>query len=101
MLARAESRYPLWLIRERPPVTARLGLAVAAVLAFALGLLGWSPRHWTLAAQSAKAPPQQGIVVVVNDEAITAYGIEQRARFLGLSTNVNDQAKASFEGLVK
>lgn len=82
-------------------MTARLGLAVAAILASALGLWGWSPSEWTLAAQSAKGQPQQGIVVVVNDEAITAYDIEQRARFLGLSTNLNEQAKASLERIVK
>jgi peptidyl-prolyl cis-trans isomerase SurA len=81
---------------------------LAAVVAFALGLCGWP---WSLAAQStaannAKSAPspsrgQQGIVVVVNDEAITAYEIEQRAHFLALSTNVGQQAKEVFQGLVK
>lgn len=93
----------------------------AAILAFALGLWGWHSTGWFLAAQSAppqkktaKADPakvegvlaaapkgQQGIMVVVNDEAITAYDIEQRARFLGLGANVGEKAKESFERIVK
>jgi peptidyl-prolyl cis-trans isomerase SurA len=63
---------------------------------------------WTATARSdtAKSPPPssrggQGIVVVVNDDAITAYEIEQRARFLGLSANVGAQAKEAFQRLVK
>jgi len=104
------------IARFRP--TARLG----AILAFGLGLWGWHTSEWSLAAQSesqkwtaraaparseeAKAPAaalkgQQGIVVVLNDEAITAYDIEQRARFLGLSANLGEQAKENFQRLVK
>jgi len=104
-------------------VTPRSCLAAhcAAILAFALGLWGWHSTGWFLAAQSAppqkktaKADPakvegvlaaapkgQQGIMVVVNDEAITAYDIEQRARFLGLGANVGEKAKESFERIVK
>src|SRR5262245_49168968 len=102
MLVPAESRNRFRLIKERPPVTTRLGLAahLAASLAFALGLWGWSPHEWTLAAQSAKGQPQQGIVAIVNDEAITAYDIEQRARFLSLSSNITEQAKETFQRLV-
>jgi peptidyl-prolyl cis-trans isomerase SurA len=84
---------------------------LAAVVAFALGLCGWPCCQWGLAGQStaanstksAPAPSrgQQGIVVVVNDEAITAYEIEQRAHFLALSANVGQQAKEVFQGLVK
>ena len=53
------------------------------------------------AVQAAVASGEQGIVVVVNDEAITAYEIEQRARFLGLSANIGEQAKENFQRLVK
>jgi peptidyl-prolyl cis-trans isomerase SurA len=54
----------------------------------------------------AKSPPSpsrggQGIVIIVNDDAITAYEIEQRARLLGLSSNVGPQAKEAFQRLVK
>ena len=63
---------------------------------------------WTATARSddAKSPPPssrgaQGIVVVVNDDAITAYEIEQRARFLGVSANLGPQAKEAFQRLVK
>jgi peptidyl-prolyl cis-trans isomerase SurA len=80
-------------------VTARFGPAtyLPAILAFSLGLWGWHPPQWRLAAQAK----QQGIVVVVNDEAITAYDIDQRARLLVLSTNLNDAAKEAFERAVK
>jgi peptidyl-prolyl cis-trans isomerase SurA len=50
------------------------------------------------------APPSrggQGIVVIVNDDAITAYEIELRARLLALSANLSEQAKANFQRLVK
>jgi peptidyl-prolyl cis-trans isomerase SurA len=94
---------------------------LAAILALGLGLWGWQAAHWPTAAQTAAPqkwtanttktdaakPPatpsrgQQGIVVVVNDDAITAYEIEQRARFLGLSANLGTQAKEAFQRLVK
>jgi peptidyl-prolyl cis-trans isomerase SurA len=92
--------------------------------ALTLALSGWHGAGWSAAAQSA--PPkrsakadagkadvakaleaaasggQQRIVVVVNDEAITARDIEQRARFLGLSSgNLGEQAKEHFQRLVK
>jgi peptidyl-prolyl cis-trans isomerase SurA len=86
----------------------------AAALGFALGIWGGQGSDWSAAAQSkapqksaAAAEPaavsrgQQGIVVVVNDEAITAYEVDQRARFLALSANVGEQAKESFQRLIK
>ncbi|MFZ1104466.1 MAG: peptidylprolyl isomerase [Hyphomicrobiaceae bacterium] len=97
------------------------GRAAAAIAAsLALAVWGWQPAD--LAAQSAPvkksaattksstprdpktAPPSrggQGIVVVVNDEAITAYEIGLRARLLALSANISDQAKANFQSLLK
>jgi peptidyl-prolyl cis-trans isomerase SurA len=88
---------------------------IGASLALALSIWSWQPAD--LAAQSpvkksaaaatkADGPPpssrgSQGIVVVVNDDAITAYEIEQRARFLGLSANIGEQAKANFQRLIK
>jgi peptidyl-prolyl cis-trans isomerase SurA len=87
----------------------------AAALGFALGIWGAQGSDWSAAAQSqapqksaaAAAEPaavsrgQQGIVVVVNDEAITAYEVDQRARFLALSANVGEKAKESFQRLIK
>jgi peptidyl-prolyl cis-trans isomerase SurA len=81
-----------------------------------MGIWGWQPAQ--LAAQSQpsrksaaasqtggpKAPTASrthGIVVVVNDEVITAYDIDQRARLLGLGANISAQAKAHFNRLVK
>jgi peptidyl-prolyl cis-trans isomerase SurA len=91
---------------------------VAAILALALGVWGWptcergataqTTGKWTATAKSeqGRSPPPasrggQGIVIVVNDDAITAYEIEQRSRFLGLSANVGPQAKEAFQRLVK
>jgi peptidyl-prolyl cis-trans isomerase SurA len=94
----------------------RAALYVGASLAFALGLWAWQPadlaaqpaprRKSAAAGKSDHTPPAasrtgQGIVVVVNDEAITAYEIDQRARLLGVGTNVGEQAKAAFHRLVK
>jgi peptidyl-prolyl cis-trans isomerase SurA len=98
---------------------ARAAAAVGASLALALAVLGWQPADLAAQSQPMKksasaskspepegvktAPPLrssgQGIVVVVNDEAITAYEIELRARFLALTANVGEQAKAHFERL--
>jgi peptidyl-prolyl cis-trans isomerase SurA len=109
-------------------VTARFHLAahLAVLAALALALSGWHGAGSSAAAQStptkrsakadagkagvdkvveaveaAVAGGQQRIVVVVNDEEITARDIDQRARFLGLSTNIGEQAKEHFESLVK
>ncbi len=40
-------------------------------------------------------------MVLVNDEPITAYEVEQRSRFLALNANVTEQAKERFQQLVK
>jgi peptidyl-prolyl cis-trans isomerase SurA len=96
-------------------VTARFRLAahVAAVAALTLALWPWHSGGGPALAQSpvkrtAKAEPGadlpakgQGIVVVVNDDAITAYDIDQRARFAALATNIGDQAKEEFQRLIK
>jgi peptidyl-prolyl cis-trans isomerase SurA len=106
-------------IEGEPDVSAhRRPAAVAVILAFALGVWGWPVSQTKLGAQAAgkwttaakpeepRSPPTsaqrgQGIVVIVNDDAITAYEIEQRARLIGLSSNVGQQAKENFQKLVK
>lgn len=50
---------------------------------------------------AATTKGEQAIIALVNDEPITAYEIEQRARFLALNANVSDQAKQNFERLIK
>lgn len=95
-------------------------LLAAAALALS-GLLLMPPGPWSALAQTAsthKAPAkaasarsredspsssrsEQAIVVLVNDEPITAYQIEQRARLLALNANVSEQAKENFQRLVK
>jgi peptidyl-prolyl cis-trans isomerase SurA len=93
----------------------RAAAVIGASLGLALSIWSWQPAD--LAAQSAPVKKKsaaaaktdgpstpsrgQGIVVVVNDDAITAYEIEQRARLLGLSANISEQAKANFQRLIK
>lgn len=97
----------------------RVAAHLTAILAFALGLWGWQASERSAAAQpktskrwAARADPansaatptrrrRHGIAVVVNDEIITGYDIEQRARFLGLSASISAQAKERFNSLVK
>jgi len=43
----------------------------------------------------------QSIVMLVNDDPITGYEIEQRALLMSTGANVGEQAKAIFQGLVK
>jgi peptidyl-prolyl cis-trans isomerase SurA len=86
----------------------------AAVLALAMGMVGGPLADWSSDAQTAKAAPakrerqasvapkaEQAIVVLVNDEPVTGYQIDQRARFLAMSTNIADQVKDNFQRLVK
>jgi peptidyl-prolyl cis-trans isomerase SurA len=42
-----------------------------------------------------------GIAVLVNDDPITGYEIEQRQRFMGLSANIGDRAQANFKRLLQ
>jgi peptidyl-prolyl cis-trans isomerase SurA len=44
---------------------------------------------------------EQAILVLVNDEPITAYQVEQRARFLALNANLGEQVKDNFQRLAK
>jgi len=68
---------------------------LATVLAGAAISGGASPA--TARAESAS----HAIVVLVNDEPITAYEIEQRQRLLGLSANVGPKAQETFKALLK
>jgi peptidyl-prolyl cis-trans isomerase SurA len=43
----------------------------------------------------------QSIVALVNDEPVTAYEIEQRARFLSLSANIGEKVKENFKRLAQ
>jgi peptidyl-prolyl cis-trans isomerase SurA len=54
------------------------GIAVIAVLAVLAGLLGLVAPAW--------AQQEQSIVVLVNDDPITVYDVEQRQRFLAVTT---------------
>ncbi len=44
---------------------------------------------------------RQGIVVLVNDEPITGYEVDQRATLMALGANIGDRAKANFQRMVQ
>jgi peptidyl-prolyl cis-trans isomerase SurA len=65
--------------------------------------LGSTPAQSQTASRDASGPPtpeQRSIAALVNDEPITGYEIDQRAMMLS-GTNVQAQAKANFEAIVK
>jgi len=47
------------------------------------------------------ARSEQAIAVLVNDEPITGYEIQQRARFIALNQNITDQVKENFKKMVQ
>jgi peptidyl-prolyl cis-trans isomerase SurA len=60
------------------------------------------------AAQTASAAPSgkgsgggQAVVVFVNDEPITAYDVDQRARLMSLQSNISHQAQENMKRLVQ
>jgi peptidyl-prolyl cis-trans isomerase SurA len=53
------------------------------------------------AAASRAGGAGQAIVALINDEPITAYEIEQRQRFMGLSANIGPQAQERFKAILK
>ncbi len=57
----------------------------------------------TSPAVAAKKKSSQSIVVLVNDDPITAYEIDQRKRFLSLSSGggISKRARANFQRLIK
>jgi peptidyl-prolyl cis-trans isomerase SurA len=91
-------------------------LRVAALLAFAAVFVGYPTAVGPSAAQTAKASQgkqkeaaprgEQGIVVLVNDEPITAYQIDQRANFIGLNAgaggpDIKAKAEARWQQIIK
>jgi len=89
----------------------RLALAFALLLgagAAAGPLAAQAPARRQAAAQAAKAekqaPPakaEQSIAVLVNDEPVTGYEIQERAKFIALNANISEQAKENFKKLVQ
>ncbi|MGD9668241.1 MAG: peptidylprolyl isomerase [Hyphomicrobiaceae bacterium] len=75
------------------------GAGLCAAAAMFSGFFGSGPR------QAHAASSEHAIVVLVNDEPITAYEVEQRGRMLALSANIGDyirsNAKSRWEKLVK
>ena len=51
--------------------------------------------------QPATGKGEQAIVVLVNDEPITAYEVDQRAKFIALNANIGEKAKENFQRIAK
>ena len=49
---------------------------------------------------ASRSPAEQAIVALVNDEPITAYEVEQRARLNSLSAGIGDKAQENFKRLI-
>ena len=85
---------------------------LAAVLALALALTSQTELRAAQTSKQTAAVEKQGsqggtkagsqsIVALVNDEPVTAYEVEQRARFLSLSANIGDKVKENFKRLAE
>ena len=81
----------------RAPLAAAVVTVAVTISAIAASAL--------LIATVAEAASSKGnsneIVVLVNDEPITAYEIEQRQRLLALSANISERAQNTFKALLK
>ncbi len=92
---------------EQPRAPRLLPAAAAVLLAFAAAMLAVpSPAaaqkaHKQAAAPKAEKYNEQAIVVLVNDEPVTGYEIQQRAKFLALNANIGDRVKENFKRLVQ
>ncbi|MGH9810504.1 MAG: SurA N-terminal domain-containing protein, partial [Terriglobia bacterium] len=92
-------------------------LSASTTLGLAAGCFGWmaepsnaqggsarktAAREAPAKAETGASHPKglQSIVVLVNDEPITGYEIEQRARYLAANQNISEQAKDSFNKLI-
>lgn len=89
---------------SRPSPTA--GRHVTGFLTVGLGLMllhssASAVAGPTQAKKSADSGSGQSIVVLVNDEPITAYEVEQRQRLMALSGNFQQQAQENFKRLIK
>jgi peptidyl-prolyl cis-trans isomerase SurA len=51
--------------------------------------------------QAQPGKGEQSIVVLVNDEPVTGYEIQQRAKFISLNANIADQVKENFHRMVQ
>ena len=89
-------------------LTSAVLLAAYAVTAAPGPLAAQSPPRQAAAqpapAKAEKNQPgkaEQAIAVLVNDEPVTGYEIQQRAKFIALNTNLTEQVKENFKRMVQ
>ncbi|HRY07557.1 MAG TPA: SurA N-terminal domain-containing protein [Hyphomicrobiaceae bacterium] len=87
---------------RRVPSAAILSAGLCACALFLSGLFNPAPLAPT---RAQAASSEHAIIVLVNDDPITAYEVEQRGRLLALSANIGDyiraNAKTRWEKIVK
>ena len=75
-------------------------IALAVLIAMPLcGATGAAPT--SASKKSAGGSGGQSILVLVNDEPITAYEVEQRQRLMALGANFQERAQANFQRMIK
>ena len=99
------------IVARRIAITRAVLLPAAVVVAVAAAGPLWAqskPRQATAQSAPPKAEKQAAssagelsIAVLVNDEPITGYEIQQRAKFIAINTNVTEQVKDNFKRMVQ
>ena len=102
----AEVTYLVSVSREKADVAISFRPAKRVLAALAPMLVIWGVQPSDLAAQSACPPPpaefeEADAAATVNGQTITHGEIEERARLLALSADINKEAKENFQRLVK
>jgi peptidyl-prolyl cis-trans isomerase SurA len=96
---------PMSCFAIRRPTFSAVAIAAAcwvtaAVLPASLAAQN-KPRQAKIEKEAQPARAEQSIVVLVNDEPVTAYEIQQRARFLAINENISEQVKAQFQRIAQ
>jgi len=88
-------------MKPAPAAPAKAGWHPSLAPALMPPALGHDQRPVRLAAKTSSSSSGQSIVALVNDQPITAWQVEQRARLNALSSNVQGQAQSIFQRLIK
>jgi peptidyl-prolyl cis-trans isomerase SurA len=103
----ATSSLPLRVLGSRLCLAMPVGLMLLAVDTATMSSFAQSAapaakatRPAKSAAATSSSTSEQSILVLVNDEPITAYEVEQRARLNALSANIGQRAQEAFKRIV-
>ncbi len=78
-------------------------MIMGPILAAGVALAPLAPTEAIARTQSKSggSSSEVSILAIVNDEPVTAYEVEQRARLNAMSTNIGPRAQANFQSLIK